>query len=343
MKFLKGILYFILIVLGAVLLAAIFAPGTKVVERTISINAPKAAVFNQISNFENWKNWDPWFKLDTVQKRTYTGKLGDKDYGYSWISQNDNVDQGSIKMISFEEKERLDYRLIFGEGGESDATNGYFKLEEIDGITSVKWGFVSKKGYPTKIINYFMERFIAPDFEKGLANLKAYTEANPGVPAEHKMVEIVSEHGINYAVVKAENLSFTEMDSFFKGAYPEIYGYLQTNGLVPKGPSRALYYTWDTLTKTTTLAAAVPISDVLAEETESLILPIGRVNISSNSISYLQKGSYTQAKNNHDALSAWILLNGKEIVAPTIEEYIKSFRDTPDTTALETKIIYTFK
>jgi len=214
MNFLKGILYFILIIAGAILLAAIFAPGTKKIERTVSINAPKAAVFNQISNFENWENWDPWFKLDSTQKRNYSGKLGDKDYRYSWSSENKNVGTGKIKLVSFKEKEQLDYLLYFGDGG--SATEGYFKLEEIDGVTSVKWGMVSKKGYPMKIINYFMEKFIAPDFEKGLANLKAYTEANPGVPAEHKMVEIVSEHGINYAVIKVQNLPFVAMDSFLK-------------------------------------------------------------------------------------------------------------------------------
>jgi len=113
--------------------------------------------------------------------------------------------------------------------------------------------------------------------------------------------------------------------------------------LIPKGSSRALYYTWDTVAKISTLAAAVPISEILNEETETLNLSIGKANISGNSISYLQRGSYNQAKTNHDAIRAWILSNGKEIVTPSVEEYLVSFRDTKDTSALETRIIYNFR
>ena len=54
----KGIVYFLLIMLVAGLLAALFAPSTKEVRRSIKIEAPVETVYNQVVVFENWEKWD---------------------------------------------------------------------------------------------------------------------------------------------------------------------------------------------------------------------------------------------------------------------------------------------
>ena len=343
-KILKGLLYFILILIGTLLLAAIFAPGTKIIERSVEINAPQAAVFNQIAHFENWENWDPWFKLDTTQNRSYTGKWGDKEYGYSWSSKNDNVGKGSIMALGFNEQDRMDYHLSFDDGGGGNEADGYFTLNELDGVTRVTWVLVSKRSYPMKIFNYFLEKFIAPDFEKGLANLKAYAESNPNATNEvGNNVEIVSEHGVNYAVVKSENVSFNALDSFFRVSYQPIYDYLRDNGLQPKGAARALYYVWDEANSSRSVAAAVPISEIVSEEIENVQLAIGGAEVSANSITYLQKGGYNQLEFNHNTLRDWVDGNGKKIVYPIMEEYRIGPRDTQDSLKYQTRIIYYFK
>ena len=96
MKFLKGFVFFFIILLVAGLLAALFAPGTKTIERSITIDAHKNKVFNQVANFENWMKWDPWFAKDINQSRTYKGTLGEDGYGYSWKSSNKDVSEGSM-------------------------------------------------------------------------------------------------------------------------------------------------------------------------------------------------------------------------------------------------------
>ncbi|MEY2924172.1 MAG: hypothetical protein RLZZ337_720 [Bacteroidota bacterium] len=344
MKILKVILYFILILIGTLLLAALFAPGTKVIERQTEINAPLGAVFNQVANFENWQNWDPWFKLDTAQQRNYTGKQGDVEYGYSWTSDNDNVGNGSMKVIGFKDQEQIDYHLSFGDGGGSNEADGYFKFSELNGVTTVTWAMVSDLNYPFKFLNYFMEKMLAPDFEKGLANLKSYTEINPEVPLKmNSNVEIISEHGVNYAIVKSEKLPWAAMDSFYKTSYAPIYNYLRENGLEPKGPARSLFFTWNEEVQNTTLAAAVPISELVISEPEKVELAIGAAEVTANSISYLQKGDYDQSEKNHTALGDWITSNGKKIVYPVIEEYIKGPTNTSDSTQYETRLYYYFE
>ncbi|MBT8326212.1 MAG: SRPBCC family protein [Bacteroidia bacterium] len=345
MKFLKGLLYFVLILLVAALLAALFAPGSKTIERSIIIGGSKDKIFSQVANFENWTKWDPWYTKDTNQTRTYKGTLGDDGYGYTWKSSNKDVGEGRMQMVSVEGKEKLNYQLVFKNRNSEEKAEGSFSFEERDSKTKVSWSMVSKMPYPMKIMNYFMEGWIGPDFEKGLENLKFYIEnsADQDLNIESMGIQIITEQGVNYAIVKSDNLEMTKMANFFATSYPQIYGYIQTNGLAPKGPSRVFYYNWDEDNKTTTLAAAVPISELLIEESYDVELESGKAQVKPQSIEYILKGGYSGLKNSHNALDKWLETNNKEMESPVIEEYIKGPNDTQDTSEFETKIIYMFK
>lgn len=344
MKIFKGVIYFLIIILGAGLLAAVFAPGIKNVERTKTIDAPINVVFSQLENFKNWPNWDPWFSKDTLHERSYNGTVGDKVYGYAWNSANDDVGKGRMTMNSVSKGERVDYTFLIKNGSSEESRDVHFTLEENNGLTNVTWTLVSERGYPMKIINYFIDNMVGPDFEKGLSNLKEYCEANKENASENdRNVQIVSEYGINYAIVKAENLPMSEMDGFFSEAYQRIYTYVQTNGLAPKGPSRGLYYKWNESNSTTTLAAAVPISDILKSETKEIDLGFGTSRIGEDIISCKLGGGYSKSYEAHNALAKWIEENGKSMKSPVIEEYIKGPQDTQDTTQYLTTISYYFE
>lgn len=344
MKLVKGFLYFVVILLVAGLLAALFAPGSKTIERSISIDASKNKVFNLVANFENWTKWDPWYTKDTNQIRTYKGTVGDEIYGYSWKSNNKDVGEGSINMLAIEGTDKLNYELIFNNGNSEEKAGGSFVLEEREGKTKVTWSMISEMSYPMKIMNYFMEGWIGPDFEKGLEQLKFYLEntAESELSLNSTGVQIITEQGINYAIVKSENLPMSEMKNFFTSSYTQIYGYIQTNGLAPKGPSRALFFDWDEENGRTTLAAAVPISDLLLEEGIATQIEVGEAQVKSQSIEYVQSGGYSASQKSHIALSNWLEENEKELALPVIEEYIKGPNETQDSNQYKTKIIYYF-
>ncbi len=344
MKIFKGVIYFLIIILGAGLLAALFAPATKKVERNETIDAPIGIVFAQIENFNNWPKWDPWFSKDTLQERTYNGTVGDNVYGYTWISANDDVGKGRMTMNSVSKNDRLDYTFFFDNGSSEESADGYFTLEENNGLTNVTWTLVSDRGYPMKIINYFLVNRVGPDFAMGLSNLKEYCEANKeNVSENDRSVQIVSEYGINYAIVKAKKLPMSEMEDFFSEAYESIYLYVQTNGLAPKGPSRGLYYEWNESSSTTTLAAAVPISEILKSETKEVDLGIGASRVGENILSCTLEGGHSKSYEAHKALGKWIEDNGKSMKSPVIEEYIKGPSETQDTSKYLTNISYYFE
>ena len=52
MKLVKGILYFVVIMLAAMLVAAAFAPAKKEIIRTLEIEAPAKDVYLQVANFK---------------------------------------------------------------------------------------------------------------------------------------------------------------------------------------------------------------------------------------------------------------------------------------------------
>jgi uncharacterized protein YndB with AHSA1/START domain len=177
--------------LVAVLLAALFAPGTKQVRRSVSIEAPVEAVYNQVVAFENWKKWDAWYQKDSSQKRTYNGRVGDKSYGYKWESDNDDLGTGSVTMYAVKHSERLDFTFSFGQRTNS----GYFTFTSKSGTTEVEWVMTSELAYPMTILNYFIDGMVGSDFEIGLANLKEYAEKTALVELlpKEKPVAIVEE------------------------------------------------------------------------------------------------------------------------------------------------------
>lgn len=340
MKVLKGILYFILAIVVILALAALFAPSEKTVERSITIDAPASAVYPMVANFSNWQQWDPWFARDSTQERTYDGEPGEETYGYSWKSENPQVGNGSMYVTGMEENKNAKYVIKVGEGGQQMEMDGAFNFEEAEGKTTVSWSMTSNLGFPMKIMHYMTEKWVAPDFESGLASLKSLVESMPA--KEAKEVKIITEFGVNYAVVE-ETVSFDAMDTYFMEAYPAIFGYMEANGVEPKGPASAFYYTWDTANKQTELAAAVAISDAMEEETTEVDIAVGKAQLGANSISYMQLGDYDQSADSHNALGAWMAENSKEFDGPVMEQYIKGPASEEDPANYMTMITYHFK
>ena len=345
MKILKGVLYFALIIFAAGLLAAVFAPSSKKVTRSLSIEADPNTVFAQIVDFRNWSRWDAWYAKDTTQHREFIGEVGEKNQSYTWDSENDDVKSGRMKMLNIENPKRIDYKFYFLNGNAEDSANGFFTLQDLEGQTEVTWTMVSKMSYPMKFFNYFIEGMVAPDFEEGLARLKGFVEKNPfAVVSSATMadVQIVSEYGINYAIVKTENLPMTESEAFFRDGYQKIFRYMNSNGLLSKGPLRGLIYNWDEANQQTTIAAAVPISDVLEVESEGILLGSDSAELSPDQISALSLGGYADSYKVHTALYEYLEKNEKEMKSPVVEEYVVGPFQTQDSTTFITKIIYHF-
>jgi hypothetical protein len=60
------------------------ADDTYTVERSTTISAPAARVYEEIVDFHNWRNWSPWEELDPALERVYSGAESGPGAVYSW-------------------------------------------------------------------------------------------------------------------------------------------------------------------------------------------------------------------------------------------------------------------
>ena len=177
-KFLMG-LFYALLGLFLVFVAGGYAlPGTAHVERGTLVNAPPDKVFAIVSDLQRAKEWSPWIALDPAMTMTFDGPGGNTAAGVgqkmSWVSTNPNVGTGSQETVELVANSKVVTVLDFGDMGKATAT---MALAAEGSATKVTWGFDTPLNSTVeRWFGLMFDRFIGPDYEKGLANLKALAE-----------------------------------------------------------------------------------------------------------------------------------------------------------------------
>lgn len=156
------------------------AADTYTVERSATIDAPPARVYAEIADFHNWTKWSPWEDIDPQLKRTYSGAESGTGAAYAW-SGNRKAGQGRMEITDASEPSRVQIDLAFEKPWKA-RNDTWFTIEPQGSGSRVTWSMTGKKTLMTKVMGIFksMESFLGPDFEKGLARLKATAERSTG-------------------------------------------------------------------------------------------------------------------------------------------------------------------
>jgi Polyketide cyclase / dehydrase and lipid transport len=170
MKILKGIGLFIALFIAA----GFFMPGTTRIERTIDINAADSTVFKQINEFKNWPSWSPWFKMDPNMTLKYSEPSASIGAHYTWTSQK--MGNGKVTLLDEKTGEKAHFKLEFE--GQGESTVDFNLVAKDSTATNVSWIMTTENGLnPFKRwFGLAMEKMMAPDFEKGLTDMKAFCE-----------------------------------------------------------------------------------------------------------------------------------------------------------------------
>ncbi len=172
----KKILIGIAAIVAILLVVILLQPADFKVERSTTIAAPAAEVFEQVNDFHAWEAWSPWATRDPQMKTTYAGSPSGKGAIYSW-SGNDDVGEGRMTIEESTPGEKVGIKLEFLKPmAATHATMFTFKPEGEQ--TLVTWTMTGKNGFMSKAFNLFMniEKMVGGDFEKGLAKMKAVVE-----------------------------------------------------------------------------------------------------------------------------------------------------------------------
>jgi uncharacterized protein YndB with AHSA1/START domain len=143
------------------------------VTRSAVMAAPPAEVFAVVSDLNRNKDWSPWMALDPNINVGVSGPAG-VGQRLTWASDNPNVGKGTQETIGFEQDKQVVAALDFGDMGKATATVQL--VPEGEG-TKVTWTLDSKlNNIIERWFGLMYDKWIGADFEKGLANLKAYVE-----------------------------------------------------------------------------------------------------------------------------------------------------------------------
>ena len=167
-----------LAVIGAIVLAIVAAgfliPPTFMVQRSIDINATPRKVYDLVVEPKKWTEWSVWTRRDPNMHITYSGPPFGMGAKWAWVSKSEG--SGSMEFTRVEPDKAVEYSLLFADF--NMRSTGALRLEPAGSATHVTWTNAGDVGAnPLKhYLAFMMDRMVGPDFDAGLANLKAVAE-----------------------------------------------------------------------------------------------------------------------------------------------------------------------
>lgn len=169
------------ILIGVVALALLLLGGGLLlkpnfsVTRQVDVNASADKLYGLVADPREWKRWSVWNQRDPAMQITYSGP--DSGTGAVWAWQSQTEGDGRMSFTAAEPGQRLAYNLFLPDFGTTSQGDLRFK-PNANGGTTVVWRMDGDMG-SNPIYHWFAlfsDRLIGPDFEAGLARLKALAE-----------------------------------------------------------------------------------------------------------------------------------------------------------------------
>ena len=158
-----------LIVIFVIVVAA--RSGDFRVERSATLDASPAALFEQVNDHHKFVTWNPFMKLDPNVKNTFSGPESGVGSVCSWEG-NKNIGAGSCTIVESKPGELVRCRMDWKRPMEGTSTVD-FTFKPQGNKTVVTWAMYGKNGFMGKLVSLFMDcdKMCGPQFEQGLANL----------------------------------------------------------------------------------------------------------------------------------------------------------------------------
>ena len=174
---LKKILYVVAALVGVLVAVGFVLPRQVHVERSVSIGRPPADVFPLANSLKRFNEWSPWKDIDPTAQITFSGPDSGVGSSMHWAG-NRQIGTGTDTIIASDTDRQVRLELDFGPQGK--ATSAIQFAPASDG-TTVTWTLDMDVGASPvgRYAGLFMDRIIGPDYERGLARLKALAEAPP--------------------------------------------------------------------------------------------------------------------------------------------------------------------
>lgn len=328
MGWLKKILLALVVIVILILGIGFLLPRQVHVERSITIDAPRATVFALVDGFRTFNKWSPWFDADPEATYTYDGP----DFGVgakmSWQGDPKKVGAGSQEIVETRAPELVKARLDFGEQGAATAT--YVLSREGPG-TKVTWGFdTDLGGNPlARYTGLFFDRMIGADYEKGLGALKSLAESLPKTDFEGLQIEVVEVEPTTLAYVETSSSKDEPAIAAAIGvAYGQIQRFMKANGLNEVGPPLTINIEWGdsgTVFEPAIVVDRAPEKEVPADSPVKV-----KTGYAGKALKVVHVGPYREMAATYDKLDAFVAAHGYERAGPPWDAYVSDPGETPE-------------
>ena len=338
MKFLKGLLVVVIILVIAVVIMGMSADSEYRVERTVNIDACYGDVYAKISDFHSWNEWGPWAKNDPDCKYTYEGNVAEVGMKSMWFGDPELTGSGSMTCTEISDAGII-FDLDFLTPHES-SSKGSMMMEKTDDGINVTWtSYGEFNGLMEKIfMGVFMDldEMMGPMFEQGLGDMKIAAEAEPSSDFEPNSVEMEEFHYIG----KKMTMNTADLSQeVYAGAFGEIFGYMLEAGATPHETMKAMtvWHEFDQETMDGVFEIAMPVN-TLVETSEGLTT--GTIAGGSCYVGE-HVGSYDTSGDTWTKMEGYMDCNRVEVAGYPIEMYMTGPADGEmDANNWMTHIIY---
>jgi len=336
MRFLRILLWILLVFAGILVILGLVGPKTFDVSRTAFIPAPASQVWPHVSSLKATQAWSPWSKRDPNMTLEFKGEDGQVGASYAW-SGNDQVGKGEQTVTKLEPTSLVETELKFFMPWGEDIATSYTMLRDTTGGTNVQWGIRGENGFIGRIFGVFMnfDEMMGKDFEEGLGYLQeVVASAAPAFtiqPGEYPGGQFLGARAM---------VNMADMQQFYGDNLGKAFEALKAANLQMTGMPHGLYYSWDMEKGESDMAAAIPFTGTLKKVPDGMSVidvPAAR----SLTIEYM--GGYGGMAGPHNAMDAYIQENGLTQLTPVMEEYVTDPGTEPDSMKWVTKIIYLVK
>lgn len=333
MKIFRRILLIILCIALIVVSIGFFLPRKIHVERTLQLSASQRTVFNQVNTLKNWESWFPWFQQDTTVQLVFAGPVTGVGASLKWISDDKNVGNGSVSIISSFSSDSLEVVFDFAEKGKS--TEKFIFLKESQS-TKVTCSLESDLGTNpvSRWFGLFSDRLIGPDIEQGLFNLDQLVRETKNIYG----FEITDYEVPAQILISVRDTASPETVTYkLAMMYNNISHFLKSKNLSPIGNPIAIFHNYSN--RNLDIEAGLPVSSVMP-------VPKGlqcsdRAVQRTVMIKYV--GSYKMISFAYKAIQSYISDNELQINGPVWEEYITNPTIDADNSNRQTNIYFPVK
>lgn len=226
----------VIVVAGAFLL-----PREVRVERSLVLPRPACTVYALVDGFAREKEWSPWAALDPAMSWERSGPPRGVGAKLAWSSSIEEVGAGTQEMTLSEPCHTAERRVEFGDMGPSTAR---FDLSDADGGTNVTWSMTKDVGFNPigRLMGVLFDGWIGPDFERGLAKMRAVAETLPEADfAGVQIAEVEVEPVPLATLLGAAPKDPVAVQVALGAGYAQIEAAVLPRGLTIAGPRRATF------------------------------------------------------------------------------------------------------